>query len=94
MLDPLLIKPGVKKLEGVTVSGLVSDPQNGPTGEALVHLTVEVAIGISAELVSPWLAEYLKHYGAKRVRINHREPMDEAELKRIVIEELETGRND
>jgi len=92
LLNPLLIRSGVEKLEGVTVSGLRSDPRNGPTDEALVHLTVEVGISVSAHLVSPWLAEYIKQYGAKRVKINHREPVDEADFKRIVIEELEIGR--
>jgi hypothetical protein len=94
LVDPLLIRSGIEKLEGVKVSGLRSEPRNGPVDEALVHLTVEVAISLSAHLVSPWLAEYIKQYGAKRVKINHREPLDEADFRRIVVEELGERKKD
>ena len=41
-----------------------------------------------------WLVDFIAKLNAERIRIQGREPKDEADLERIASEEIEIGKND
>jgi hypothetical protein len=95
LLEPAMVRPMAPKLEGVTVGGLQGRAQNGPMpNDWWFVLPIEVAVNLATSVVGSWLYEYLKQYRAKRIRLNGREPVDEADFQRIFREELEIGKND
>ena len=99
-----LIEPGKLDLpsqapEGVTVSGNLKSSgivtrADHPSLKLALDVVIEVGEGVSKGLVVAWLLDLVKQYKAKRIRINRREPANEAELESIISEELEIGKND
>ena len=80
---------------GVRVSGLRSEPFNGPTPQDIaVFFLVTVPSGIAINVFSAWLYERIRNHRADRIRIQGREPKDQADFERIVREEIEVGKND
>ena len=79
--------------DGVRMTGLRSDPTNGPIGDSLFVL-VEVAGKIAPGIIARWIYDRIVQYDAKRVAINGREPKDDADFERIVAEEIDIGKND
>jgi hypothetical protein len=80
---------------GVRVSGLRSEPFNGPTPtDIAVFFLVTVPSGIAINVFSAWLHERIRNHRADRFRVQGREPKDAADFERIVSEELEIGKND
>ena len=81
--------------EGVRVSGLRSEPINGPTPQDIaVFFLVTVPSGIAINVFSNWLYERIRNHRADRFRVQGREPKDQADLERIVREEIKVGKND
>ena len=93
MLEPASIMPLSRKPDGVKVSGLSSEAFAGPGSDGVLYFIVDVTKTVALGVLSNWLYDYIKQFGAKRIRINGREPSDRAEFDRI-ISDIEIGKND
>ena len=75
------------------MSGLRSDPKDGPAGDSLFVL-VEITRAIAASILARWIYDRVVQYDAKRKAINGHEVVNEADFQRVISEELEIGKND
>ena len=90
---PLALLP--RPPQGVEVSGLRSEPFNGPTPQDIaLFFLVTVPSGIAINVFSAWLYDRIRNHRADRFRIQGHEPKDAADFERIVRDELEIGKND
>ncbi len=90
---PMVLLP--RPPEGVRVTGLQSEPFNGPlTHDVVVFFVVTVPSGIAINMFSNWLYERIRNHRPDRFRVQGRQARDQADIKRIVQEEIEIGKND
>ncbi len=91
--SPMVLLP--RPPDGVRVSGLSSEPFNGPSPtDIAVFFLVTVPSGIAVNIFSAWLYDRIRNHRPERFRVQGQEPKDAADFERIVREELEIGKND
>jgi hypothetical protein len=78
---------------GVKMSGLRSDPANGPSSNSL-FVIVEITRDVSVAVLAHWIWKRIEQYNAKRKSVKGHEVVDESGLERIISEDLEIGKND
>ena len=94
MLSPepkIIVLPQPPK--GVRMSGLQSDPTNGPGSEVL-HVLINITKDFVVNIVANWAYDRIVQYRPKGILINGRDADSREEFERIMAEELEIGKND
>ena len=75
------------------MSGLRSDPANGPLTDSL-YIIVEITKDISIGLLAHWIYDRVIQYDAKHKRINGKEVVNESDFERVIGDDLQIGKND
>jgi hypothetical protein len=92
LLSPtvLLAPPLPRPPDGVRMSGLRSDPGQMALADTL-HAVMDITKEVPVPLLADWLLKRLEQHRALRFRINNREFATQAELERILSEELKNN---
>jgi hypothetical protein len=97
LLEPRSPGCHVKPPEGVTVTALESRVLNGPMREVAFWCFIYIApkaLDLGINVLGNYVYDRARAWKAKRIKVNGREAKDDAELRRIIEEEIEIGKND